>query len=184
MSRISDIEAAILGLLYEKPQYGYQIEKTIESWGMRNWTQIGFSSIYYVLKKLEKKDLVESKIEKVEGKPSRKIYTITEAGKTEMKKKLTDLLSWNKKLISPFDLGIAYINYLEPQEMIDCLENYVKSAEGRIKFLESSVKTQKELKAPYYVIALFSRPLASLKTEIEWVEQFIETIKKEEDLGE
>ncbi len=182
MSRISDIEAAILGLLYEKPQYGYQIEKTIESWGMRNWTQIGFSSIYYVLKKLEKKDLVESRIEKVEGKPSRKIYTITETGRTEMKGKLMDLLSWNKKLISPFDLGIAYINYLEPQEMIDCLGNYVKSAQGRIKFLESSVKMQKELEAPYYVIALFSRPLENLKTEIEWVEQFIETIKKEEKL--
>jgi DNA-binding PadR family transcriptional regulator len=182
MSRISDIEAAILGLLYEKPHYGYQIEKTIESWGMRNWTQIGFSSIYYVLKKLEKKDLVEKKIEKVEGKPSRKIYTITGTGKTEMKEKLRDILSWNKKLISPFDLGIAYLNYLEPKEVIDCLENYVKSAEGRIKFLESSVKVQKELKAPYYVIALFSRPLAGLKTEIEWVEQLIETIKNEENL--
>jgi DNA-binding PadR family transcriptional regulator len=169
MSRISDIEVAILGLLYEEPQYGYQLEKTIEGWGMRNWTQIGFSSIYYVLKKLEKKELVKSRLEKVEGKPSRKVFTITDLGREIMKEKLTDLLSWNKKLISPFDLGIAYLNYLEPQEVIDCLENYVKSAEGRIKFMESSVKTQEELGAPYYVVALFSRPLANLKTEIEWV---------------
>lgn len=182
MSIISDIETAILGLLYEEPQYGYQLEKTIESWGMRNWTQIGFSSIYYVLKKLEKKELVESRLEKVEGKPSRKVFTITERGRQTMKEKLTDLLSWNKKLISPFDLGIAYLNYLEPQEVVDCLENYMKSAEGRIKFLESSVRVQEELNAPYYVVALFSRPLANLKTEIEWVEQFIEKIKKEENL--
>jgi len=182
MSIISDIETAILGLLYEKPQYGYQIEKTIESWGMRNWTQIGFSSIYYVLKKLEKKELVTSKLEKVEGKPSRKVFTITELGKDTMKEKLTELLSWNKKLISPFDLGLAYLNYLEPQEVIDCLENYMKSTEGRIKFLESSVRMQEELKAPYYVVALFSRPLASLKTETEWVKQFIEKIKKEENI--
>lgn len=182
MTRISEIETAILGLLYEKPQYGYQIEKTIESWGMRNWTQIGFSSIYYVLKKLEKKELVTSKLEKVEGKPSRKVFTITELGKHTMKEKLNELLSWNKKLISPFDLGLAYLNYLEPQEVIDCLENYMKSAEGRIKFLESSVKMQEELNAPYYVVALFSRPLANLKTETEWVRQFIEKIKKEETL--
>jgi len=182
MYRISDIEAAILGLLYEKSQYGYQIEKTIESWGMRNWTQIGFSSIYYVLKKLEKKELVTSKLEKVEGKPSRKVFTITELGKSTMKEKLTELLSWNKKLISPFDLGLAYLNYLEPQEVIDCLENYVKSTEGRIKFLESSVKMQEELKAPYYVVALFSRPLSNLKTETEWVKQFIEKIKKKENI--
>ncbi|MBM4240315.1 MAG: PadR family transcriptional regulator [Euryarchaeota archaeon] len=182
MVRILDLEAAVLGLLYEEPQYGYQLEKTIEGWGMRNWTQIGFSSIYYVLKKLEKKELVESKMEKVKGKPSRKVFTITELGRQTMKEKITDLLSWNKKLISPFDLGLAYLNYLEPPEVIECLENYVESANGRIKFLESSVKMQEELGAPYYVVALFSRPLANLKTEIEWVKEFIEKIKEEENI--
>ncbi len=182
MSRISDLEAAILGLLYEKPQYGYQIEKTIEAWGMRNWTPIGFSSIYYVLKKLEKKGLVTSKLEKVKGKPSRKVFTITPLGRRTMEEKLQELLSWNKKIISPIDLGLAYLNYLQPEEVIECLENYMESAQGRIKFLESSVKTQEELGAPYYVVALFSRPLANLKTEMAWVEEFIEKIKKEENL--
>jgi DNA-binding PadR family transcriptional regulator len=182
MNRISDLEAAILGLLYEKPQHGYQLEKTIEAWSMRNWAPIGFSSIYYVLKKLEKKELVESRLENVEGKPSRKVFTITKLGTQTMEEKVRDLISWNKKLISPFDLGVAYLNYLQPREAIDCLENYIQSAQGRIKFLESSVKTQEELGAPYHVVALFSRPLAQLKTEMEWTEQFIEKIKKEENL--
>jgi len=182
MSRISDLEAAILGLLYEEPQYGYQLEKTIEGWGMRNWTQIGFSSIYYILKKLEKKEMVKSKLEKVEGRPSRKVFVITDNGRQAMKEKLIELLSWNKKLINPFDLGLAYLNYLEPQEVVNCLENYIESAQGRIKFLESSVRMQEELEAPYYVVALFSRPLASLKTEIKWVEEFIEKIKKQEKI--
>ncbi len=171
-----------MGLIYEKPHYGYQLEKTIEGWGMRNWTPIGFSSIYYVLKKLEKKELVESKMEKVEGKPSRKVFTVTELGRQTMEEKIRDLLSWNKKLNSPFDLGMAYLNYLQPQEVIKCLENYIESAKGRIKFLESSVKIQEELDAPYYVVALFSRPLTHLKTEMEWVENFIEKVKKEEKL--
>lgn len=182
MTRISDLEAAILGLLYDKSQHGYQLEKTIEGWGMRNWTQIGFSSIYYVLKKLENKKLVTSKMVKVEGKPARKVFTITDLGKKTMKTKLIELLSWNKKIISPFDLGLAYLNYLPPQEVVEYLDNYMKSAQGRIKFLESSVKTQKKLGAPYYVVALFSRPLATLKTEMEWVKEFIEKIKKIENL--
>lgn len=179
---ISDLETAILGLLYDEPQYGYQLEKTIEGWGMRNWIQIGFSSIYYVLKKLEKKKLVTSKMEKVEGKPSRKVFTITDLGRKTMKKKLIEVLSWNKKIISPFDLGLAYLNYLQPVEVVRCLENYIESAQGRIKFLESSVKTQEVLGAPYYAVAMFSRPLANLKTEIEWVKEFIEKIKEEENL--
>ena len=180
MDKISDIEAAILGLLYEEPQYGYQLEKTIEGWGMRNWTQIGFSSIYYVLKKLEKKELVTSRLEAVKGKPSRKVFTITPQGRENMKDKVRYLLSWNTKLINPFDLGLAYLNYLEPAEVIVCLENYMESARGRIKFLESAVKTQEKMKSPYHLVALFSRPLIQLKAEIEWVEEFIEKIKKEE----
>ena len=182
MEKLSDIEAAILGLLYEEPQYGYQLEKTIEGWGMRNWTQIGFSSIYYVLKKLEKKELVTSKLEAVEGKPSRKVFTITVNGKDTMKEKVRYLLSWNTKLINPFDLGLAYLNYLEPSEVIGCLENYRESARGRIKFLQSSVETQEKMKSPYHVTALFSRPLVQLKAEMEWVEEFIEKIKDEEGI--
>ena len=182
MDEISDIEAAILGLLYEEPQYGYQLEKTIEGWGMRNWTQIGFSSIYYVLKKLEKKELVTSRLLAVEGKPSRKVFTITGKGKDTMKEKVRYLLSWNTKLINPFDLGLAYLNYLQPAEVIKCLENYRESARGRIKFLESAVKTQEKMKSPYHVVALFSRPLLQLKAEMEWVEEFIGKIKDEEGI--
>jgi DNA-binding PadR family transcriptional regulator len=118
----------------------------------------------------------------VEGKPSRKVFTITELGRKTMKEKLKDILSWNKKLINPFDLGLAYLNYLEPAEIIEYLENYRESAQGRIKFLESSVKTQEQMGAPYHVIALFSRPLTSLITEIAWVDEFIEKIKKNENL--
>lgn len=179
---ISDLEAAILGLLYEEPQYGYQLEKTIEGWGMRNWTQIGFSSIYYVLKKLEKKEMVTSKLEAVEGKPSRKVFTITQQGREIMKEKVRYLLSWNTKLINPFDLGLTYLDYLEPHEVIECLENYIESSSGRIKFLESAVKTQEKMKSPYKVVALFSRPLVQLKAEMEWVEEFIVKIKDEEGI--
>jgi DNA-binding PadR family transcriptional regulator len=182
MDKISDLEAAVLGLLYEEPQYGYQLEKTIEGWGMRNWTQIGFSSIYYVLKKLERKELVTSKLEAVEGKPSRKVFTITPLGRETMKVKVRYLLSWNTKLINPFDLGLSYLDYLKPAEVISCLENYLESARGRIKFLESAVKTQEQLNTPYHVVALFSRPLVQLKTEMGWVEEFIVKIKEEEGI--
>ena len=40
--------------------YGYTIEKIIEERGMRHWTDIGFSSIYYVLKRLESRNLIVS----------------------------------------------------------------------------------------------------------------------------
>lgn len=180
MSRISDIETAILGLLCENSYYGYQLNKIIKERGMRNWTEIGFSSIYYVLNRLEKKDLIKSRVENVKGKPSRKVYTITPEGKSAMQVKVRELLSENNKLISPFDLGIAYIDILNSEETIKSIELYLKSTNKRIEFLENSIKMHENLNSPYNVIALFTRPLALLKAEKEWLIEFIEKIELEE----
>ena len=78
-------EAAILGLLCEKPLYGYTIEKIIGERGMRHWTDIGFSSLYYVLKRLESRNLIVSSCRQQENKPSRKVYTITLEGEQQMR---------------------------------------------------------------------------------------------------
>ena len=54
---MTNAELAILSLVAEEPRHGYDIEQVIEARGMRDWTEIGFSSIYYLLKKLEKSGL-------------------------------------------------------------------------------------------------------------------------------
>ena len=47
--------------------YRPEIEHVIEERGMRDWTEIGFSSIYYLLKKLEKEGLIAGRLEEVFG---------------------------------------------------------------------------------------------------------------------
>lgn len=178
MSRISDREAAILGLLVEGPRYGYELEKIIEERGMRVWTEIGFSSIYYVLKRLESNGLIESSVKDVAGKPSRRIYTVTEKGMTAMKEKVKNVLSHTKKQISPFDLGIAYCDLLEPEDVVECLRLYLESLDKRQAMLEGSIREKEIEGANYRVIALFSRPLAHVKAERAWVEQFKKEIKE------
>src|SRR3546814_11724527 len=53
-------ELTVLGLIVEQPRHGYDLEQVIEERGIRRWTDIGFSSIYYVLAKLEKRGLVDA----------------------------------------------------------------------------------------------------------------------------
>jgi DNA-binding PadR family transcriptional regulator len=183
MSRISHREAAILGLLCEGPQHGYELEKIIEERRMRAWTEIGFSSIYYVLKRLERRGFVESTVKEVEGRPSRKVYSVTEKGRTVMKEKVESVLSQRKKVISPFDLGIAYSHLLEPEKMVKCLNLYRKSLERNITFLEGSISEKKKEGANYRVIALFSLPLARVKAEKEWVEQFKKDMERRYEYG-
>lgn len=68
-------EELILGLLAEQPRHGYQIEKLIEDREMRRWTEVGFSSIYYVLDKLEKKSLLKVHQQKERRKKSMPLQT-------------------------------------------------------------------------------------------------------------
>ncbi len=80
-TEMTDAEYAILSLVAEKPAYGYEIEQIIETRGMKEWTAIGFSSIYYQLKKMEEKRWIISKITYSQNQGlKRKIYSITKNG--------------------------------------------------------------------------------------------------------
>jgi len=54
MPDLTNAEAALLGLLSERPMHPYQIEKEVRSRDMRFWTELSMSSIYKLLRKLEK----------------------------------------------------------------------------------------------------------------------------------
>ena len=170
---INEREAAILGLLWEKPLYGYTIEKIIEERGMRHWTDIGFSSIYYVLKRLESRNLIVSSCKQQENKPSRKVHTITQEGEHQIKEKVRSLLSQNQRIASPFDLGVAHLQLLSTTETIVCLNERIKVLDKAIEHIKAHRIQHEKIKKPYFLLALSDRTLTHLCTEKSWVEKFI-----------
>ena len=178
MRLISDKEVAILGLLDKDSLYGYEIEKIIVERNMRLWTNMGFSSIYYILNKLEDKKLVKSSIKHSDGKPSRRIYSITTTGRKELTMKLEDVLSFNKKSISSFELGIAYIELLDSKRAIQCLNNYITSLEQRKERLQEMLSVAKKSGANHVMIALYDRPLQLVKTEEKWIKKYLLEFKE------
>jgi DNA-binding PadR family transcriptional regulator len=177
---ISDIEAAVLGLLCEKSQYAYDLDRIIDDRGMRNWTQIGFSSIYYVLKRLERLGLISSSLETVQGKPSRRNYSISEAGRGAMKDKIVSVLSSCPKLISPFDLGLANIGLISQEEAVESLQKHMGSLDERARFLEKGIAESMGRNDPYRVTLLFELPLAQLEAERECIGKLITRMEQGE----
>ena len=175
---INEREAAVLGLLCENPLYGYTIEKIIDDRGMRYWTDIGFSSIYYVLKRLESRELITSSCEQQENKPSRKVYTITSDGRELMKDKVRSLIAAPRRIPSPFDLGIGYNMLLPREETIACLQERMSALDRTIHTLKVRKKTHKVNNRPYFVLALFDRALAHTTAEKVWVEKFIREVEQ------
>ena len=73
----------LLGLLHDRPLYGYEIKQLIEA-HMGDWTSIAFGSIYFALDKLAEDGLAEKvAVEQSGSRPSRSVYQITQTGKAE-----------------------------------------------------------------------------------------------------
>src|SRR4030042_1259702 len=104
---MTNAELAILSLVGEQPRHGYEIEQVIEERGMRDWTEVGFSSIYYLLKKLEQEGLVEGRLEVAERGPARKVYHPTPAGWEAMHAGVLEALSVPQRAYPPLQLGLS-----------------------------------------------------------------------------
>ncbi|MBN2378447.1 PadR family transcriptional regulator [candidate division WOR-3 bacterium] len=172
---LPDTDIAVLGMLKEKPSYGYEIEQRVESRGMRNWTAIEQSSIYNSLHRLKRNGLLQDAKEEVDGR-LRKVYRLTKKGISTLKAEVFRLLSEPPHPISSFDLGIGNIYALPRERAIEALVKYRASQEQGIAFLAEHAKRMRKFGV---IIAawLFERPMQELKTRIVWLDKTIEELK-------
>ena len=178
---MTDAELAILTLVAEQPRHGYEIEQVIQERGMREWTDVGFSSIYYLLKKLEKEDLVAGHLEEAAQGPARRVYHLTPAGRGALEKALLQALSVPEPRPSRLLLGIGNLPALPPAEAMSALEQYGEHLAERLAHVRRRQEEQQPL--PYFVDALFDYSTALIQAEMAWVEGFREKIRQEQKGG-
>jgi DNA-binding PadR family transcriptional regulator len=179
MTRNNDLtnaELAILTLLAEQPRHGYDIEQVIEGRGMREWTQIGFSSIYYLLKKLERKGWIKSQDQAQVGQgPSRKIFNLTQEGLERTQRGVLETLSTPTRCMPAIQIGLANLPAVDPKAAEAALQEYHQKLVDRLNRLETKWQDQQPL--PDHVDAMFEYSLTLLEAERLWVESFLERLK-------
>src|SRR5215207_5062690 len=78
-----NVRTICLAILYEGEATGYEIRKLVVEGEYSYFIEASFGAIYPALQKLEMDRLVTSRVEQQDGKPAKKIYVITEAGRRE-----------------------------------------------------------------------------------------------------
>jgi len=182
---MTNAELAILSLVAEQPRHGYEIEQIIEARGMREWTEIGFSSIYYLLRKLEKKGWVKVRLEETELGPARKVYTVTTKGHQKLYSELLNILSSPQPKYPAIQLGLANLPMLEPDDIPNALKQYLKQLDEHMEDLR--LKQERQSPLPFFVDAMFSYSRAMIQAEAAWIRRFIaryEELEKETHDGQ
>jgi DNA-binding PadR family transcriptional regulator len=175
---MTNAELAVLSLVTQQPRHGYEIEQVIEERGMRRWTEVGFSSIYFLLKKLERGGFIEGQLEKTERGPARKVYRATPAGLEAFHDAIIEVLSMPQPSPRPLMLGLANIPAVTASEAIAALSRYSQNLKAKMEILRTALHN-KQHSHPYYVDAMFELGLKVIQAELESVEKFIRQIQEQ-----
>jgi DNA-binding PadR family transcriptional regulator len=172
-------DLAVLGLLMEQPRHGYQIEQVIQERNMRDWTEIGFSSIYAILGRLLKQGYLQARLVAPQGRgPARKVYRITRTGRTAWKRATLEALSVPSEGGLPFLLGLVGLPAIPPREAIAALRSYQDRMVERRERVAAR-KREAGPSLPLFLEGLFDYGLALAGAEIRWVETFLKQLEKE-----
>lgn len=112
-----NVRTVCLSILYEGNATGYEIRRLCVEGECSYFVEASFGSIYPALAKLEDDGLVSSHVEQQDGKPSKKIYSITEAGRAAFTQALLEPLG-EEVFRSPF-LLFARFAHLLPAELVE-----------------------------------------------------------------
>jgi PadR family transcriptional regulator AphA len=116
-----NVRTICLAILYEGESTGYEIRKLSVEGEYSYFVDASYGSIYPALQKLETEKLVTSRVEQQEGKPAKKIYVITPAGRTAFINSLFEKLG-DDEYRSEFLLFVRFASEL-PASLIEARLN-------------------------------------------------------------
>jgi len=135
-----DVKTVCLGMLTDGPASGYDLKKCFES-SFGHFFPAGYGSIYPALATLARNGMVEFEEVPQEGKPDRKVYTITEKGREELMKGLSNAKPTHK-VRSEF-LAMMCFAHLMPEEQINrVIDNKLLELDAFLKLFEDFPSSQ------------------------------------------
>lgn len=175
------VRLVILGLLREKPLYGYEIKQIIEE-HMSDWTSIAFGSIYFALDKLADEQFVEKvNIEQDNKRPARSVYQITESGRAEFLRLLREGWQQIERQYFALDICLFFLESLPLDEVKAYLEKRQATLQMTLGYLETHRAEQlSNPEVPRLATAIFDHTFVHNQAELNWVSDLLQKLESGE----
>jgi len=183
MDKLSNAEIALLVLLTEQSMLLYLIEQDVQHRDMRYWTDLSMSSIYKLLRKLEKEGFITSKNQVSAENRLQKVYSINKKGEKAIQYKIEELLSTSEHVRWPVDIGIYKSHLLTPEQIYTALSKYRAELQKKIKGYQELLEYLIQSKCPKHRFEIAKRPVFLYKAEIEWIDSYLPELKRKSNIG-
>ncbi len=143
---LSNIELILIKFIKTEPSYAYEIEKMIEEREIRQWVKIGGTTVYQVLDRLCKKELLDYQIKKEGNMPQRKRYYVTVKGNYAFDDAAIRVLKNSEFYYFDLTVGLTCRYFTETeifnksiQERLNSLTDFIEHFNENLKRLESYI---------------------------------------------
>lgn len=170
----SDADIVVLSLLAEQPRHGYDLDRVIEQRGYRQWTSLAFSSVYYLLKRLSERGLLEPD----EGSQGRRtVFRVTEAGRRELRQ------AAGERVLAPAPPSAGVLPALNAYSRLDDPALAALLAR-RAEALLSRLDELRALRAQVdeeHALAIFDYEILRQEADLAWTQSLLKKADSDED---
>ncbi|MGJ3240631.1 MAG: PadR family transcriptional regulator [Anaerolineae bacterium] len=173
---MTDAELTILSLLAQGPRYGHEIQQIIDERGLRDWLAVGYASVYYILNKFERQNMVTSELRPSSAGTPRKRYTLTDAGQGILRTAIAELLRMPRSIGTGFELGLANLEVLAPAQVYLMLNDHRADLEAQLKAtrqLWAEFQTSPSADNRHDLRALYTHSITRMEADLNWLNAFL-----------
>jgi len=175
---MSAIDLAILGMVLEKPQSAYDIQKDVDYHHFSRWTRISVPSIYRKVVELNEKGYLKSDIVKGNRFADKVIYSITDKGRAYFEQLMNTYASHQVSLLFDFNVVITNLNKIEKEKALDLVKqlrnSIIASAESNEKYAAEYADI------PLVGKTIFEQQRLLYRALLEWLDTFERQYKESE----
>ena len=131
-----DRQLLLLGILLGGKMHGYKLNEYVEH-TMNLYTDLKKPTAYYILEKLEKDGYVQQEVEREGKRPERRVYQITEKGRSYFLDLLREHLSGFTRTYYGDDIGIAFMDQLSTTEIRQLLVEKREKIQALLKHFQA-----------------------------------------------
>lgn len=174
---MSSIDLAILGIVLEKPQSAYDINKDVDYHQFPRWTRISVPSVYRKVIQLHKQGYLHSDIVKGDRFADKAVYAITEKGRAYFEELMDTYVNQQISFLFDFNIVITNLKKIDKEHALDLVKKLRNS-------ITVSAESNDEYAADYADIPLVGRTIFEQQrmlyhTLLEWLDTFESQFKED-----
>ncbi|MBN1135563.1 MAG: DUF4388 domain-containing protein [Anaerolineae bacterium] len=177
------IDLLILGLLLDRPMYGYELYQQIQAEGIDAWFDVSMAGVYYSLGKLRNQGLVSESYQRGGRSARKSIYHLTEEGRAAFFAAVEAQAVGQGPVYLGYDLVVYLLNKLPMKRAIGLLEQYRASLVEQAKAVEATLAEERAGGGSSLTLAILDHRRRYFEMEQGWLAGVIRDIQGQEEEG-